>query len=781
MWRRLVPMVASAAYVAATALWIAGGRGLRVWTLAAAAIVVAIVAARRATAAARWALWGLAVVLASLAAGGEHPPATLASPLGPPAMLASPLGPPAMLASPLGQWLDAFGSVGALASACAAYLALVRIPSLPGLAKSRPVRGRPMIAVMAVAWGAAIIAGVATPRARWAGALAGQGYACTIAAVIASAAVLLGASVRASLRRKLELGVASRAEAATTLAASALGVVLLVGIAHADEADRLGRLAIAFAAAVIVWVARHRDAVLVTRVARRVVVLALVGGPVALLGAFVAAGRPTEGAVATLLTAIAALGIGTLARFFEEPMRPARGALLDAIAKAHEPLTRAEPDDAIREALFALRASAGPDAPSPELWSFAPTRVATVNAAGYLREREAELPEIVVFIAAGEPEATLRSEVLEALEVRRPDLRPLARWMLEGGALTATVVTREGEPEGLLVVPQGKRDERVTLEEARALKGLADALAGACHARSVQARMLARVNAAAARADALEEEVEKQRHESALEAGRHALATARLARPATVGTYAAASRMALDALERRTSAGAPIAVVAPSGVDAVPYIARAHLAGARSARPLVLVDATSAREHDPERWRDPTQSPLALADRGMLVLLDGASLPLELQRTIARALAEKRLPWERAEALDIQLALTAVEPPDALVESGRLDAALALRLADARDAPIALARLRERAEDIRAILTDRLAREGLRIKGTPVGIERAAFARLVDHPFLGEDTELAAVVQRLVASCPGDVVRLADVEALGLPTVERQRKKPALA
>jgi DNA-binding NtrC family response regulator len=185
----------------------------------------------------------------------------------------------------------------------------------------------------------------------------------------------------------------------------------------------------------------------------------------------------------------------------------------------------------------------------------------------------------------------------------------------------------------------------------------------------------------------------------------------------------------------------------------------------------VLVDATSAREHDPARWTDPNASPLALADRGLLVLLDGAALPLEVQQLVARALAEKRAPWERPDALDVQLALTAVASPDELVEEKRLDPSLAMRLGDAREAPVVLPRLRERAEDLRAILTDRLAREGLRTLGRPVGIEQAAYARLVDHAFAGEDAELASIAQRLVARCRAegtDLVRVADVDALGV-------------
>ncbi|MGH7271239.1 MAG: hypothetical protein ACREJ3_12500, partial [Polyangiaceae bacterium] len=221
-------------------------------------------------------------------------------------------------------------------------------------------------------------------------------------------------------------------------------------------------------------------------------------------------------------------------------------------------------------------------------------------------------------------------------------------------------------------------------------------------------------------------------------------------------------------LERSTTAGGPIALVAPGGVDPVPYLARAHLAGPRSAAPLVLVDSTSAHEHDAARWEDPSNSPLAFADKGMLVLLDAAALPREVQSFIARVWSEGRPPWAHVEPLDVQIALTSREPPDQLVAEGRLDLALALRLSDARVTPIVLPRLRDRPEDLRALVTDHLARQGLRALGRPVGIEQAAYARLVEYDFPGDEAELAVIAERLVTRCAGrggrDVVSVEDLD-----------------
>jgi DNA-binding NtrC family response regulator len=233
--------------------------------------------------------------------------------------------------------------------------------------------------------------------------------------------------------------------------------------------------------------------------------------------------------------------------------------------------------------------------------------------------------------------------------------------------------------------------------------------------------------------------------------------------------------MAQMALERRMKMGAPLVVVAPASVDPVPYLARAHLAGPRPGTPFVVVDCAASKEHEEARWRDPVASPLALAQGGLLVLADGAALPLEVQRVVAQALAERRPPWASAEPLDVVVALTSVVSSAELIRAARLDPALLARFDDAHESAILLPRLQERAEDLRPILIDRLAREGLRQRGAPVGIDDAAFARLADYAFPGDYAELASLAQRLVAGTVGDVVRLSDVDALGLVPADGPR------
>jgi hypothetical protein len=709
------------------------------WTVAAAAVALGVFAVRRPTGNERILGWGAAVVLA--AASSSHTSDRA-----------------------LDAYMAFVGVAGALTCVLAAAFAIPKAPGAGGIVPLARTSPRPAALAVVLFWCAPVLPYVLPPdRApRWTEHPSGW------AALAAAATVLLlwAEAEQAFRRRRLELGIPERARALRAFLVVSAAFVVVAGLPSATSLDGLGELGCALVAVLVAWVALHPDAAKVERVAVRAVVLALPGTLLAAVAAAVAGGGGDPAREVSLLAVAAALVLGALLVAVEKPLGLTGGPWTDAFQRATKAASLPEPDDAIRDVLIALRAPGGLSSPSPELWSLHPARSTKIDPAGYVHERDAELPAGLVAIALREPEGTLRADVLAALEVRRPDLRGLSKWMGERGAATATIVSGGAEAEALLLFPRTQRGGPDSLDDVRALKLVADRLAAACQARATRARLLARAHDADRRAEVASERIERILHDQALRAERDTLAATRLARPATAGVYSAGSRLALEALERRTSAGAPIAVVAPSGVDPVPHLARAHLAGARCRAALVLVDATSAREHDVSRWADPRVSPLALADGGMLVLLDGASLPADVQQEIARALAERKAPWTRPEPLDVQLALTAVVPPEDLISQGRLDPSLALRLGDACGSPIVLPRLRERVEDLRTIITDRLAREGLRVFGRPVGIDHAAYARLLEHPFPGEEAELAVVIQRLVARCAGDVVRAADVDAL---------------
>jgi DNA-binding NtrC family response regulator len=60
--------------------------------------------------------------------------------------------------------------------------------------------------------------------------------------------------------------------------------------------------------------------------------------------------------------------------------------------------------------------------------------------------------------------------------------------------------------------------------------------------------------------------------------------------------------------------------------------------------------------------------------------------------------------------------------------------------------PVCVPPLARRAEDIRAIALDRLVSAGIADRGEPLGLADDALALLVEHPWLGDDEELEAVL-----------------------------------
>ncbi|HWL87329.1 MAG TPA: hypothetical protein VNO21_16105, partial [Polyangiaceae bacterium] len=619
----------------------AAGFDLGGWCIAFVAIGLAVHAAWRTNTNAALVQWALGLVLASVA--GEPTPG----------------------------WADAFGSIGALIACIAAARAMDAVEPVPSLASSfrRSLRLQvAILALMSLFWVWAAYAHLAAALDLDSIYGAHPRPVATFAGVLAGAA-LFGACVHTGTERRFELGVAERFRASAVILAACLFIACIFAVTSLAMADRAVRVGLTAGSVLAVVVALYRDAAVIARASRFGVVLTSAVGPLTLMVSFVAGDRPQQaGWIASVATVSAAL-LGMGASRLAANLRPARGQWLDAMANAENAMLRNDPDDALREVLVALREPAGPSAPSPELWTFDPDRVLRIDMAGYAHEGEKMLSPELVPTASLEREAVLRVEVLEALEVRRPDLRPVLRWMEDRGALACVVVTREGEPEGLLVLPRGLRTDPVTLEEVRALKRLADRLAAACHAKSSAARGRQRERELVRKAEDADERSARLTHAAAVDAARHVRATARWARRATVGIYSPKARLAYDALERRAKAAAPAVVVVKSGIDPIPYIARAHLAGARGQAPLVLVDGTAAREHEMARWTDPVDSPLALADDGVLVLLDGAGLPAEVQRLIAQAMAERRAPWEQAKPFDAILVLTTAVAADELLAS----------------------------------------------------------------------------------------------------------------
>ncbi|HEY6559220.1 MAG TPA: hypothetical protein VI072_18175 [Polyangiaceae bacterium] len=666
---------------------------------------------------------------------------------------------------------DAIANLGAGVCAVSALAALARIPGSGGILVPHPAtRSLDAATFVALLWGVA----VALPGTR---ALLGtevrldplaSDYATTTAAA-ASLLVLVAASWRLRLLRRLEIGVADRAAGALTLSITAVFVAVPAAVFDVAPPDRVLPMGVLTAALACTWAATTEGPTRVSSALRGMLAVMILGAPLTSAAGLLARGAPQYAGPIVLFATCAAIGVGLVARAVAKPLGPEQSRWLLAIDAASRGALSPEPDSAIRAALAALNQAADTLGGRPQLWRRDPEQVLSVDVAGYLHIEDGQAPERLYEIALGEPERTLRAEVLRALEVRRPEVRPLLAWFDARRAFSATLVVDSDGPLGFILLPAGNRVSAMSLEEARGVRILSDRISALFAVSSALARSRQRELAARARVDELEEQRERLEHVVAHEFGRRSNDAERLGRPLQTSAYSPRARDALDRLERLGKSTAGVTLVTPLGVDPVPWAALLHRAGARSSGPVYVADATLTAEQELRYWEDPRSSPLVQADGGTLVLLDGAALPVEVQDYIAMAVARRASPSAQSSVLPPALILTSRAPLQELVEARRLSRALARWIGDAE---LVLPTLQERPEDIRPLILDALARAGLRERGEPLGIEPHALHVLLDHTWPGNELELQAVLARGASLASGPRVSLADLLAAGFGVAE---------
>ncbi|MCB9607625.1 MAG: hypothetical protein H6716_13605 [Polyangiaceae bacterium] len=665
--------------------------------------------------------------------------------------------------------LDAAANLGVGVAAVAALVALARISAsgrlLAPAERIAPVKGllspppstRSLDAAGLVTflWGIAI----ALPLSR---ALTSSGasrlaplasdYATTTAG-IGSLLVLVAAAWRLRVLRRLELGVADRAAGALALATTAFLVAVPAALLDVAPPDRVLPIALLMAAFATTWTATTSEPTSVSKGLRGVLAVMLMGSPVTLLAGVAARQAPQYAGTIVLGSCVLSIAVGLLARAVARPFGPEQSRWLDAIERATERALEPEPQTAIQRTLEALSKTSSMPGNRPELWQIDPPEAISVDIAGYLHSARAEAPASLFELASAEPERTLRAETLRLVQIRKPEVRPLLDWFDSRNAFSATLISEEEGPTGFILLPRGNRTAPMSLEEARAVRNLADRISALMGVAAALSRSQQRE--LAARAEMGELEAKRAELERALDAEGdvNRRATELLAQALTGVGYSPASRVALDELARlarRTgelTAGA-LLIQHPRGVDPVPWAARLHLDGPRSGTRFVVIDAARSEFHSPATWSSDT-SPCVLALRGTLMVLDAAALPSSIQEDLAL----------RARSGEFLLVLSRGTERENNPLSPRLNRAV-------EQAQVTLPCLAERAEELRPMLIERLAREGLRQRGEPLGVEPRVVALLIEHSWPGNERELDALVEALVQRAAGSVVTAADLAAL---------------
>jgi hypothetical protein len=589
-------------------------------------------------------------------------------------------------------------------------------------------------------------------------------YATTSAAT-GSLLVQCAATLRLRNLRRVELGVGDRASSAFALSVTALLVAVLGAALALAEPDRFLPTAMCGAAALTAWAATAAEPTSVTRALRGILAVAIAGVPVVVAAGTLAHARPGASGSILIGASLACVLVGLLAQRLAQPLGPEQSRWLLSIEAATRGALSPDPNTALTAALVALQKTAASGNARAEIWRQSPSEVLTVDVAGYLHVERAEAPERIYELALGEPERTLRVDALEAVEVRRPEVRGLLGWFKARGAYSASVVCDEDGPLGFVLLPGESRHSPLSLEEARALRLLSDRISSLISVSAALSRARERELTAQARADELERECQRLTHAIGAQTARHRLPAERLAQAVRTTAFSPGARLALEGLERLARTDSALGLLTPPGVDAPGFAAHAHLASVRADGPFVVIDATEREARDVESWRDPLRSPLVAADGGTLLVLGASALPREVQEHLVHFLLTRTRSEPASGVVPAGLIFGLPRPAAQLVEAGRLHEALG-RALNGRE--LALPRLADRAEDLRALVLEGLSRFGIATSGEPLGIEPAAMATLTEHEFPGNELELFGLIARTASTARGTRITLQDLQRGGL-------------
>ncbi|HMA93787.1 MAG TPA: hypothetical protein VKP30_13950 [Polyangiaceae bacterium] len=577
----------------------------------------------------------------------------------------------------------------------------------------------------------------------------------TITAGMASLLLMLAVTFRLFLFRRLEVDVADRAISALTVASVALLATLPALLLDVIAPDRAVPTVVIVSSLFHVWAASASDARRITTSLRAVLAILTFLSPVVLGLALLSRTSPELAPHFIVFTAALSIVLGMLATRLSRPLGPEQSRWLDAIHRASEAALVPDPEDALRATLAAL----APIAPGPssrvELWRLQPDSVLYVDIAGQLHDEPAIFPTSPIELAAEEPERTLRLDVLQSVQVRNTKARDALSYLQTRHVCAATLLTSESGPLGLLTMPTGSRRSPLSLEEASALRGLADRLESVLAITAAQARSRQRELETVAKLNALTDET--KRLTSALESdgARQKRFAERYAKHLRPTIYSPNARAAQIEIERLAKLERALALVLPPGADALGWASLAHLASQRQTGPFVVFDATTA-DFNREIWDDPAQSPLSVAETGTWVLINPQVLESTQLDVLVSTLSQHLSHANVGSSLGAGVVLAWHRgTPQSTADPLPREDLLKLFPEQSR---VQIPSLSERAEDLRALVYERAARLGAIVHGMPLGVDMPTLAALLEHDWPLNDLELDMTMYALVLATQGAVI-----------------------
>jgi DNA-binding NtrC family response regulator len=245
-----------------------------------------------------------------------------------------------------------------------------------------------------------------------------------------------------------------------------------------------------------------------------------------------------------------------------------------------------------------------------------------------------------------------------------------------------------------------------------------------------------------------------------------------------VGASGALARVR-ELIDRVAPADANVLVRGETGTGKELVARRLHSASARRDGPFVAFNCGAMAEglaeselfgHEKGSFTGADRRRLGrfeLADGGTLFLDEVGELALPLQVKLLRALQERR--FERVGGMatvqvDVRIVAATHRDLDQWVREGRFREDLFYRLNVVR---IDVPPLRERPEDIPALVDLFLGRYGTRAGGTRLTLTAEAMATLQSHPWPGNVRQLENALHRACILCGGDAIEPEDLDLAG--------------
>jgi two-component system nitrogen regulation response regulator GlnG len=237
-----------------------------------------------------------------------------------------------------------------------------------------------------------------------------------------------------------------------------------------------------------------------------------------------------------------------------------------------------------------------------------------------------------------------------------------------------------------------------------------------------------------------------------------------------------AMRAVVTAVARYADGDAPVLICGEHGTGRELVARVLHRRGPRGSCRFVAVRPTfedaptsptpSASDRDGDAC-ERAQRALRAASGGTLLVKDVSDLSASSQRTLKRAIRERRDAREGGELFDVQVVATAEPDLDRAVSAEIVSPELYQLFAGRR---IEVPPLRDRTEDLPQLFERWIRHYAAEIGRSTLTISSRAYARLTAYPWPGNVAELKSIARRLVVRVTGGRLEAGDVDEV-LPVV----------